>query len=217
MKKLLLAALLASFALASEYVLALQWFPSTCKVHNYKECSRPQQYWLSHLTLHGLWPKKQYCNVPARLKILDKKHAWKKMKITLSPDTLMLLGIYMPGVTSGLHNHEYIKHGSCFSSSPDYYYLTAIALTSQINQTPIRLFFWNNRGKRVQTKKIRHLFDSTYFKGAGKRVKFICKKGYLTELRIKLAGELSPKSELYDLLKNAKKTKIGCKIGKIAR
>ncbi|BCD60848.1 MULTISPECIES: hypothetical protein [unclassified Nitratiruptor] len=218
MKKLFTLLLLASTLLAQNAILAVQWFPSVCKVKHYKTCKKPIEYWQTHFTLHGLWPtKKEYCNVPARAKMLDKKGDWGSLPKLINPSMTELLFTYMPGAVIGLHKHEYVKHGSCLSPSPDFYFLTSFSLLSQLNNTPMRFFFLKNRGKRVQTAKIAKLFDKAFFKGAGKRVRFICEKGYLTEMRINLAGEISPQSYLCDLLREAKPIKRGCTIGKIGR
>ena len=217
MKKLLFL-LLSSIAIwAQSTILAVQWFPSVCRVHHYKTCKHPLPFWQTHFTLHGLWPKKQYCNVPVRWKILDKKRAWKKIPISLDPRVAQLLETYMPGIKVGLQNHEYVKHGSCFNTDPNYYLLTSIALLSQLNTTKVRYFFLKKRNRYVSTKTIRKLFDEVYFKEAGKRVQFICKKGYLTELRINLSGTIAPTAQIYDLLRDAKPLPQGCKRGLIAR
>ncbi|WP_187647342.1 ribonuclease T2 family protein [Nitrosophilus labii] len=217
MKKVILFLLLTIAAIANEYVLAIQWFPSVCKVKNYKECQRPLPFWRSNFTLHGLWPKKKYCNVSAREKILDKKREWQKIPLKISPYLSELIATYMPGYISGLHKHEWVKHGSCYSKSPEKYFLDAISLVSQLNTSKVKEFFLKNRGKRVQTLKIRKVFDKEFGEGSGKKVKFICKNGYLTELRINLKGKIVPNTSIYDLLQNSKKSSIGCKIGLIAR
>ncbi|BCD68650.1 hypothetical protein [Nitratiruptor sp. YY09-18] len=217
MKKLLLSVLLALSALASEYVLAINWYPSVCKVHHYKTCKKPLPFWQNHLTLHGLWPKKQYCNVPIRWKLLDKRGYWNHIDLKLPPQLQALLLQYMPGSAVGLHNHEWVKHGSCYSHDPQKYFLDAISLVKKINDSPVLSFIHEHRGHRIQTYKIRKIFDGTYFSGAGKRVKFICRKGYLTEIRINLKGRITPKTPLSSLLQRARKTGMGCSRGFIAR
>ena len=218
MKKILALLFLGLSLLASEAVLAVQWYPSVCKVYRYKSCKRPIPFWLTHFTLHGLWPKgRSYCNVDARSRMLDKKGRWDAIPLKLKPSLAELLFTYMPGYADGLHKHEWVKHGSCYAKSPEIYFLDAISLVSQLNRSPVRQFFLDHRGKRVQTYKIRKAFDKAYFKGAGKRVKFICRKGYLTEMYINLKGTITPQTPLYDLLKKARKTRLGCKRGLIAR
>ena len=217
MKKLLFLLLTGIALWAQSAILAVQWYPSVCKVHRYKTCKHPLPFWQTHFTLHGLWPQKEYCDIPARYKILDKKRAWQKIPLSLDPRVVNLLETYMPGSKIGLHNHEFIKHGSCFSKDPNYYFLTSIALVSQLNTTKVRYYFLKKRNRYVSTKKIRKMFDRVYFKGAGKRVRFVCKKGYITEMRLSLGGLIAPNSELYDLLKEAKEVNIGCRGGKIGR
>lgn len=219
MKKLLFPLLLALSLFAKDIsaLLAVQWFPSVCKVERYKECRKPLSFWQTHFTLHGLWPKgRHYCNVSARAKMLDKKRAWQKIPLRLSLELEELLFTYMPGALSGLHKHEWVKHGSCYGS-PDIYFLDSIALTSQLNDSDVRYFFLRNRGKVVQGYKIRQAFDEAFGKGAGKRVKIICKRGYITELRLYLKGNISSKTPLADLLHKARPTRIGCKRGRIGR
>ncbi len=218
-KKLLLSLLLALSAFASQYVLALNWYPSVCKVTHFRACKKPLPFWQTHFTLHGLWPQgRSYCGVDTKSKILDKRGLWDRLPMRpLSPELRQLLLAYMPGVVSSLHKHEWLKHGTCFSHNPQLYFLDAIALTSQINQTTIRRFFLEHRGKRISTHTIRKKFDEEYFPGAGKRVHFVCKRGYLVEMRINLAGTITPKTPLYDLLKRARPTAQGCRRGRIAR
>ncbi len=219
MKKLTLWLFLLASLIAApiDGTLAVQWFPSVCKTHNYPACKRPLPFWLENFTLHGLWPKRQYCHVPIRWKILDRKGAWQKIPLRLNPTLSELLLQYMPGSISGLHKHEWVKHGSCYSDSPQLYFLDAISLVAQLNKTAIRDFFLENRGKRIQTYKIRKLYDRIYFKGAGKRVKFVCKNGYLTQMYIRIRGDLSPSSPLSELMRHARPTYRGCKRGMIAQ
>ena len=214
MKKLLLIFTLSLTLFAFEGKLAVQWFSSVCKVHHYKACRDPLNFWKEHFTLHGLWPKnKEYC-VPPRLKILDKKRAWKKIRLPLADPVKKLLALYMPGAISGLHAHEWVKHGSCMAE-PNSYFNIAISYLQELDESPIRLFFLENRGKLVQGEKIRKIFDRAFGRGAGKRVKIICQKGYITELRLNLKGELE--WSLQRLLHHAKKSPLGCKLGKIGR
>lgn len=218
MKKLLLPLLLAIHLLAGEYILAVNWYPSVCKVEHFKACKKMLPFWKSNFTLHGLWPNRHnYCKVSARARMLDKKGQWQKIPLTISPMLAELLAQYMPGYISGLHKHEWVKHGSCYSKNPDSYFLDAISLVSQLNTSKVKEFFLEHRGERVPTNRIRRVFDKEYFKGAGKRVRFICKRGYLTEMRINLKGTITPQTPLYDLLRHARKTSIGCKRGIIAR
>ena len=219
MKKLLLLSLLALSLLAKDgAVLALQWFPSVCKVERYKECRRPLDFWTSHFTLHGLWPKAHsYCHVSLRAKILDKRGYWEKIPLKLTPELSNLLHLYMPGSLSGLHKHEWVKHGSCYSDDPQRYFLDAIGLADQLNHSYVRTFFVEHRGELIQTYTIRKAFDRAFGYGSGKRVKVICKRGYIIELRINLAGKISAKTPLSQLLRRAPKTRLGCKIGRIAR
>jgi len=218
MKKFLLLTFLSLALFAKNMaILAVQWFPSVCKVERYKECQRPLPNWRENLTLHGLWPQgRSYCHISARIKILDKRGYWEKIPLSLSPELKNLLYTYMPGSFSGLYKHEWVKHGSCYGD-PEHYFLDSIALLSQINDSDVRTFFIEHRGRRIQTYKIRKAFDKAFGKGSGKRVRFICKRGYLTEMRLYLRGKITPQTSLGTLLKRARPTRIGCSIGIIAR
>ncbi|MRI83998.1 MAG: ribonuclease T [Nitratiruptor sp.] len=216
----LIAALLLGVSLFAKEItaiLAVQWYPSVCKVERYRECRRPLPFWMENFTLHGLWPKgKEYCKVSARAKILDKRGHWEKIPLKLSPELLELLYTYMPGSFSGLHKHEWVKHGSCYAD-PEIYFLDSIALVAQLNDSPVRDFFLEHRGKIVQTYKIRKVFDKAFGKGAGRRVKFVCKDGYLTEMRINLRGSNFSQTPLAQLILQAPKAPRGCKRGRIGR
>jgi len=219
MKKLLLALLFAAslFGKEMEAVLAAQWFASVCKVKRYKECRRPHPFWLENFTLHGLWPKgKSYCKVPVRVKILDKRGHWDRIPLELSPKIRELLTLYMPGAISGLHKHEWVKHGSCYGP-PDLYFLHSIALIEQLNRSEVRDFFLRHRGKLVQGYKIRRAFDKAFGKGSGKRVRIVCEKGYITELRLSLKGKISSTTPLSTLLLRARPVRMGCTLGRIGR
>jgi len=215
MKKLILLTFFSLLLVAGEYKLAIEWFPSVCKVKDFKACKRDYPFWRENFTLHGLWPKKVYCKVSQREKILDKKGKWEKLNVKLPPKLAIMVAMYMPGYLSSLHKHEWIKHGTCYGKDIQSYFLDSITLVSQINNSKVKDFFIKNRGKLVQTAKIRKIFEDEF--GNGKNVKFICEDGYLTEIRINLKGEISPVAPLYDLMVHAKPQKIGCKKGKIAR
>ena len=88
----------------------------------------------------------------------------------ISPNLAQLVAMYMPGYLSGLHKHEWVKHGSCYGKNKESYFLDSINLLSQINNSKIKDFFVKNRGKRVQTAKIRKLFEKEFGKSYYERI-----------------------------------------------
>ncbi len=179
MKKLLLVLLfpLMLFAVSTENILALSWMNGFCKAHPKKPvCLKRKSgdYSLTHFTLHGLWPvHKNYCsNKPLHLSY----RFWK------------VLEKFMPAAKYGLAKHEWKKHGTCFGTDANTYFLTAIKLNQQFNETMMLQFFRMHMGETVSLKRVRWLFGQVFGKGNIRKFQMICEKGYITEIRINLKG-----------------------------
>ena len=207
----------------SHRLLALSWHNAFCQTHRYKkECKRRITQLLGsrrsddRFVLHGLWPQprsKAYCGVPRHLIILDKRKQWHKLpEPPLSKETQKRLAEVMPGYGSGLHRHEWIKHGTCSGKDAEHYFKDAIALTEEINSSPIRDFFVKKRGKIADLAQIRLLFDRAFGKGAGRRVALQCKSGLITELWLDIGSE---GNDLSSLLKQGKPIRSRCKRGRV--
>ena len=208
MKKILLALLfpIMLLAVSNENIIAMTWLNGFCKVHPKKPVClnrKPGDYSLTHFTVHGLWPKhKEYCsNKPLKLS----KYFWK------------ILQKYMPGAKYGLAKHEWKKHGTCFGTDPETYFITAIKFTQQFNETPILQFFNMHMGQTVTLQRMRWLFGQVFGKGNIRKFQMICKKGYVTEIRINLKGN-PIKEDFYTLINNADELvgKKQCEMGIIA-
>ncbi len=119
----------------------------------------------------------------------------------------------MPSVLSGLHKHEWKKHGSCYGKSERNYFTDAMSLLKQVNNSKIRDFFVTNRG-RVITKKNLNMAIKKSFGNTARKVQMICKKGLIIELRFSLKGD-PEKDNISTLLKNAKPLIGGCQRGRI--
>jgi len=206
------------------YLFAISWQAGFCQSHQTKiECKTQTEdrYDATHLALHGLWPQprnKAYCNVSNKDKGLDRKKFWSQLEpLHLSENLFSKLLVVMPGVGSYLQRHEWIKHGTCYSDSPERYYSDAIMLLNQINNTPISSLFAEHIGQKLTVQEIRDAFDSAFGKGSGERVNLKCdRKGLITELWINLKGEVSKEQGLSSLLKNAPiVTKIACEGGMV--
>ncbi len=193
--------------LSTENLLAISWQNAFCQMHqNKRECRnvKPTAYAASHFTLHGLWPQPRH-----------KVNCRGSRKVFLEKELYQELLEVMPAAKSGLHKHEWKKHGTCYGKKPEAYFQDSIALLKQVNDSAVRELFAKNIGKTVTKQNVMLAFDKAFGKGAGRKVKMVCKKGLITELQINLRGKISPKTPLDTLLKQAKNAKGGCKKGRV--
>ncbi len=186
-------------------LLAISWQNAYCQTHqNKRECRNVNlnAYSSSHFTLHGLWPQpRSKVNCKGSGKVWLDKKLYKELKRV------------MPAVKSGLHKHEWKKHGTCYGKSADLYFIDSIALLEQVNNSAVRNLFAKNMGKSLTKKQVMQAFDKSFGKGSGRKVKMMCKNGLITELQINLDGEISKDSDIAKLLKSAKNAKGGCNKG----
>jgi len=206
---------------SKDNLLALSWHNAFCETHRYKkECKRGlfgKKRGDNTFVLHGLWPQPRnrvYCNVPKRTIIADKHKQWHKLpEPKLTEQTKEALAQVMPGLSSNLHRHEWIKHGTCYGTDAEQYFSDAIALTQSVRQSRIADFFRNFSGKRVTLQRIRELFDEAYGKGSGKSVELRCNRGMITELWLHLGSG----DTLSVMLRNGKRVHSRCNRGIIDR
>ncbi|MDJ0662752.1 MAG: ribonuclease T2 [Crocosphaera sp.] len=213
-----------------DYLLALSWQPAFCETRPTKtECltEDTNTFEASHFVLHGLWPQPRsnvYCGVSQEIINLDKDSSkWLEMPpIQLSADTRNELTEKMPGVASGLHLHEWYKHGTCYSESPEEYYQESLALLDQVNESPVRDLFVENLGKELNATEIREPFVVAFGENAGNKIAVKCKtdqdgdrNNMITEVWINLEGEIDEYSSLNQLLENADNARLGSCQGEI--
>lgn len=209
--------------ISTHNLLALSWHNAFCETHRYKkECKRgmlsfgKSSYREKHFVLHGLWPQPKanvYCNVSQKELSLDKHKQWNKLSaLDLSDSVREDLKQVMPGFSSNLHKHEWIKHGTCYGTNANRYYKDAIHLVRQVNDSKVGNFFRQNIGKRVTLQQIRAVFNRSFGVGTGKRVELKCKKGLVTELWLHLGGR---SDDLATLLKQGTQTRSRCQGGLI--
>jgi ribonuclease T2 len=208
-----------------DYLLALSWQPSFCETKPDKsECKSQtaKRFDATNLVLHGLWPQKVYCNVSPEIKDLDKPKTWSKLPpIDLSEETRNALAVKMPGFASDLHLHEWYKHGTCYSDSPEEYYQESIALLDQINDSSVRNLFTENIGNFLSSTEIRDQFDEAFNEGAGSKVQVQCatddedRDRMVVELQINLKGDIQLDTPIENLLKAGKTVSSGCPLGEI--
>jgi ribonuclease T2 len=198
MKKLFaILMLLASlvYAVSTENILALSWENSYCKVHpNDRACRNRKwgDYSLNHFVLHGLWPKKKnFCHT--------------KYKFHLSPLLWKVLKKYMPAADY-LAKHEWRKHGTCFGTDAETYFLTAIKLTQQFNESQFLTFVKMHMGEWVSLQRIRFVFGGAFGDRNKRKFQLVCERKngqvYITEIRINLKGDPT-KLGLQELINNA--------------
>jgi len=209
MKKLLFMLILPAMLLAAvsqQNVLALTWMNGFCKANPKKAaCLRRKasDYSLTHFTLHGLWPKnKNYC---------------KYKPMNLSRNFMKILEKFMPGASRGFAKYEWKKHGTCFGTDAQTYFITAIKFTQQFNETMFLQFFRMHMGQTVTLKRLRWIFSQVFGKGNARKFQLVCKKGYITEIRINLKG--NPLKEDFQTLIDKAPPMIGvkqCPMGIIA-
>jgi ribonuclease T2 len=203
---LLLVTNLFSFSLfgsrvSTDNILAISIQKNFCRFHKQKRECRNFYEKEFNFTLHGLWPQprsKQNCsNSYKRLP----KELWEELKEV------------MPGAISGLAKHEWRKHGSCYGTDEKRYFKDAIKVTKELNSSPLREFFEKNSGKIITKEALNQAIKKS-FGNVARKVKMICKKGFVTELRFSLKGDIS-KESLKELLKSAKPLRGGCQKGRI--
>ncbi|WP_241497453.1 ribonuclease T2 family protein [Sulfurovum riftiae] len=208
-----------------DLLLALSWHNAFCETHrSRKECQRSlfsfgkNSYREDRFVLHGLWPQpreKVYCNVAQDLVSLDKHRQWNRLpEPELDAKLKEELSKVMPGVISNLHRHEWIKHGTCYGSGAQNYFEKAVRLTEQVNRSKVSQFFLRNMGKSVTLQQVRYQFDSSFGKGAGKRVELRCYNGLISELWLHLGSE---GDDLASMLKNGKAIYSRCQRGIVDR
>ena len=206
-----------------QYLFALSWQPTFCEGHSRKKECRTQtknRYDASHWSLHGLWPQPRsnaYCGVSDMDKGIDRNKRWHLLApVKLSQKTALELALIMPGASSNLQRHEWIKHGTCYGSDAEDYYSDAIRLTKAVNNSIVGKLFNRGVGKRVTLKQVRAHFDKAFGKGAGDKVDMRCdRKGRVSELWINLKGEIEDETELSSLLKNSIRAGSSCFTGLI--
>jgi ribonuclease T2 len=203
----------------TQSLLALSWQNAFCQTHKYKaECKRATSRDRGQLTLHGLWPQPKsnsYCNLPRDTVAKDKHHQWRELPdISLSSSTLTSMQSYMPGYKSGLHKHEWYKHGTCYGTDANTYFGNALKLAREVDSSSIGKLIRSKEGKSITLAEIRQAFDREYGKPSGKKVQMRCKGGLLTELWVNLSGR---GDNISSLIKNGKNTKSRCDKARVDR
>lgn len=208
-----------------EHVLAASWQPGFCATAagaNKIECrtqtaDRPDA---RQFSIHGLWPDDLHdqaifpCYCDRGEPVSCRGSQAPDATIALPDDVFERLAVAMPGVQSGLHRHQWAKHGSCYEddktgddagADPAEYYRETMALLDQLNASAVRDLFVDHRGEELTRAEIEAAFDAAFGEGAGDRVVVRCDRrtGVITELRISLAGNIDDAPDLAALIQAA--------------
>jgi ribonuclease T2 len=206
----------------SGYLLAVSWQPAFCHTHRTKAECRVQtqkRFDSAHFALHGLWPQprdKVYCGVSREQRADAEAGRWSDLPpLELTDETRADLDVVMPGTQSDLQRHEWTKHGTCYSDTPEEYYVESLQLMNQLNTSPVRVLFVERVGELVTADELRAAFDQAFGAGAGDRVELACSGGLITELRMHLDGTITATSRLGELIAAANPVRGGCTGGRI--
>lgn len=199
-------------------ILAASWQPAFCEGAPRRQECRTQtsdRADASRFSLHGLWPRDEFCDLPAGLEQQARDGRWNDLPaLELSPATARRLDEVMPGRQSQLDRYQWVKHGSCYGTDAESFYATAIALMDALNRSAVRDLFVASLGKSLTTQQIRAAFDQSFGAGAGQRVKVACetdgRRTLISEITLGLFGAPGPDPDLGALLLKANGTSPGC-------
>ncbi len=192
-------------------VLVLNWHNTFCETHgNRKECKRDGGEYKNHLVLHGLWPQPRnnlYCGIDSKIKYLDKSKRWNALpSLNLNSQVSNLLNQYMPGSKSNLQRHEYYKHGTCYDSDANRYFLDALTMVKEADQS-IGDFLRQNVGKKIKLINLKRAAVKAFGDDIKYKIAIKCKGRVLNEIWISLKGK---GNSIKPLLKGAKPIHSTC-------
>ncbi|MEM6743948.1 MAG: ribonuclease T(2) [Pseudomonadota bacterium] len=203
---------------STENVLAASWLPAFCENEGgRRECVALERGALpsaeAGFVLHGLWPQprsRAYCGEARRLEGVR----WSDLPSPrVDRETGEKVVAVMPGAASGLHRHQWAKHGSCYEAEggADEYFEDSVWLMEQLNGSDVAVLFEAYAGDRLEPRDVRAAFDEAFGRGSGDRVEVVCGDGMIQELRLSLRGTVvAGETALADLLRAAPTRRPGC-------
>ncbi|MFK7902949.1 MAG: ribonuclease [Nitratireductor sp.] len=210
----------------TDYVLSFNWQPAFCETNSRKrECKTQtkERYDATNFALHGLWPQpgnNVYCDVEEDQIKLDKQGQWRELRVEQINEYVWRdLKEVMPGTQSSLHKHEWVKHGTCYSKSIDDYYAHSVWLMQRLNASRLQDLFEARIGAQITGTQIRTLFEESFGKGSGDRLRISCRKDpdtnrqMITGLTLGLSGKINGEKSLSEMIMAAAITNPGCDKG----
>ena len=214
---------------STDNLLAISWQPAFCETRPNKiECQtqNKDRFDAENFTLHGLWPQPRdnvYCGVSNNNIQIDKSGEWSKLpSIDLSDKLFVELAIKMPGVASDLHLHEWYKHGTCYSQTPEEYYRESLILLDQVNNSLVQDLFANNIGQQITDDQIGAQLVEAFGDEVDNKVQIRCKKDnfprnrtMIVELWLNFEGTIESDTKIRDLFKTASRASSRCSIAEV--
>jgi ribonuclease T2 len=170
------------------YVLALSWSREFCKGKNNKGLQCDGSIGDFGFILHGLWPEAkgpdypQYCRKAAVL-----PRAVVKQNICMTPDVQLL-------------QHEWAKHGTCMSRSPEVYFKAARLMYGAIDfpdMDRLSRQYKDSKYKQGKPLTVRGLADAFAANNEGLSADAIrvqtSDRGWLKEVRVCLGKDFRPR------------------------
>lgn len=150
------------------YMMALSLHPAFCENGNdsKKDCRAlsAQDHERRPLVIHGLWPENLQPESYPRDCAGD--------RLSLSASLRTRLEDWMPGMATGLHSHEWRKHGTCSGLSGTEYFEQSIALAERGNAA-LRQVLLASIDKQVSADELRAAANVTV-PGYGDTITFHC-------------------------------------------
>ncbi|GMF36014.1 unnamed protein product [Phytophthora fragariaefolia] len=151
------------------YILAQSWQPAFCdgKQTQFPGCRAPQQFWRSHLTLHGLWPELSGSAPPS----FCAGEAFDAAKIERELG-LDVLHQYWPDVKfseaspqyADFWKHEWTRHGTCSGLEQVDYFTHAVNLERNETLAPTPQLVQDHVGGQLDVDKLRTAFGDAALK-----------------------------------------------------
>lgn len=208
-------------------VLAISWQPAFCENFQDKdecESQTTERFDATNFTLHGLWPRPIYCDVSSDIEESSSdSDRWSELPpIPLSDELFEELKIKMPGVASNLHLHEWYKHGTCYSETPEEYYRESLNLLDQVNSSPVQDLFASNISQTITATEIRNTFDAAFGGDSGDKVAIECRRDrtpsprrIIVELKLNLKGDIATDTSLTELFQEGRVVDADCSRGEV--
>ena len=145
------------------YLLAMTIHASFCAEHERKpECRVPQP---KALVIHGLWPERRAPNTYPR--------DCPAPRLALEPALSRELDPLLPGMTDGLHEHEWREHGGCSGLDDDAYFRHTLDLARRVDAA-LGDRLTTLAGSETSAAELRRVADERQA-GFGRTITFHCR------------------------------------------